>query len=88
VRCHAVLPAGALVCSNCHALVNAERLEQMATAARLHEERHELSAAREVWVQALELLPPQSLQAEWIRNNVRRLETALAAAPEGPARNA
>ena len=88
MRCHAVLASGALVCNNCHALVNAERLEQLATAARMHEEHHDLTSAREVWVKALELLPPQSVQAEWIRNNVRRLETLLAAAPEVPARNA
>jgi Zn-dependent protease len=87
MRCHAVLAAGALACNNCHALVNAEQLEQLATAARMHEERHELTAARELWVKALQLLPPQSTQAEWVRGNVQRLETLLAAAPEVPARN-
>ena len=88
MRCHAALAPGALVCNHCHALVNAERLEQLATAARTHEERHELTAAREVWAEALELLPPQSVQAEWIRNNVQRLATASATAPVVPAGNA
>ena len=60
----------------------------MATAARMHEERHEIAAAHGVWVEALQLLPPQSTQAEWIRNDLRRLETLAAAAPEVPARTA
>jgi Zn-dependent protease len=54
----------------------------------MHEDRHELAAAREVWVKALDLLPPQSAQADWIRGNVQRLETALAAVSKVPAGNA
>jgi Zn-dependent protease len=88
VRCHTVLAPGALVCDNCHALVHAHSLEQLAAAARMHEEHREFTAARELWVKALGLLPPQSTQAEWIRDNVQRLQTASANAPEVPARNA
>jgi Zn-dependent protease len=82
VRCHTVLAPGALVCNNCHALVHAQSLEQLAVAARLHEERREFTAARALWVQALELLPPESAQAEWIRRNVQRLATESAKALE------
>jgi len=46
------------VCGSCHALVHAETLEQLASSARTHEERGEVSAARDLWLKALELLPP------------------------------
>ena len=75
------------MCSNCHALVHAQSLEQLAAAARTHEERAEFTTARELWAKALALLPPESTQAEWIRGNVQRLETASANAPGAPARN-
>ena len=81
VRCGAVLAPGALACDNCHALVHAHGLEQLAAAARMHEERGEAAAAREVWLQALALLPSESTQAEWIRGNVQRLERAVANVP-------
>src|SRR5258705_318042 len=57
-RCNGALAPTALVCGNCHALVHAARLEQLAAGARLHEERHENIEARNVWLNALELLPP------------------------------
>src|SRR5215472_241458 len=37
--CGAALTPGALACGQCHALVHAERLEQLAAAARRYEER-------------------------------------------------
>jgi Zn-dependent protease len=87
VRCHAPLTPGALTCNSCHALVNAQRLEQLAAAARLHEEQHDLAAAREAWATALELLPSESTQAEWIRGNVQRLDTLASTAPKASFRN-
>jgi Zn-dependent protease len=77
--CKATLEPAALACNNCHALVHAARLEQLAAAARLHEERGELVQARDAWTQALGLLPADSTQAEWIRGNTRRLEARAAA---------
>jgi Zn-dependent protease len=88
VHCHTVLAPGALVCANCHSLVHAQTLEQLAAAARLHEGRREFPAARAVWMQALELLPPESTQAEWIRGTARRLESLSAPTPAAPASNA
>ncbi|HEY6456357.1 MAG TPA: site-2 protease family protein [Steroidobacteraceae bacterium] len=63
-------------------------LEQLAAAARMHEERREFTAARDVWLKALALLPPDSSQAEWVRGNVQRLAAVSANAPELPARKA
>ena len=69
----------ALVCGTCHALVHSTTLEQLSASARLHEERREYAEARSDWLNALELLPPDSSQAEWINGNVKRLETLAAA---------
>jgi Zn-dependent protease len=76
--CKATLWPGALVCSQCHALVHAARLEQLAAAARMHEDRGEVVQAREAWTSALRLLPEDSTQAEWVRGNTRRLDATLA----------
>jgi uncharacterized protein len=86
-RCAAALAPGALVCSSCHALVHAEKLEQLAASARLHEEAHEIAKARSDWSSALALLPPESAQAEWIRGNTKRLDALALAAPTANARH-
>src|ERR1700722_10159659 len=62
-------------------------LEQLSAGARLHEESREYAEARNDWLKALELLPGDSSQAEWMRDNLRRLET-LAAAATAKDRNA
>jgi Zn-dependent protease len=79
-RCKSVLAPGALACGSCHSLVHAARLEQLAAGARLHEKRNEIAQARAVWLKALELLPPDSAQAEWIRGNAKRLEASAVSA--------
>lgn len=83
--CQATLWPGALVCSQCHALVHAARLEQLAAAARVHEERGEVVQARNAWTSALQLLPEDSTQAEWVRANTKRLESTLAASANSAA---
>jgi len=85
-RCKGVLAPAALVCGNCHALVHGERLEELAASARLHEEHQEFAEARNVWSSALELLPPESAQAGWVRGNTKRLDgLAAASAPKAAA---
>jgi Zn-dependent protease len=74
-RCSAPLAPDALVCDSCHALVHAAKLGQLAASAQLHEERRELTAARNDWHEALNFLPPDLAQAEWIRGNIHRLDT-------------
>jgi len=82
-RCANALPPHALVCEKCHALVHTEKLEQLAAGARLFEEHNEIIRAREAWLRALELLPPDSSQAEWIRGKTKKLD-ALAASAASP----
>jgi Zn-dependent protease len=77
--CNAPLEPEALACSECHALVHAARLEQLAQDARLREQRGEIAQARDAWASALHLLPEHSTQAEWVRANIRRLEALTAA---------
>jgi Zn-dependent protease len=50
-------------------------MEQLAAHARSLEAHGDLQEAREKWLACLPLLPDQSVQAEWIRNHVRELES-------------
>jgi Zn-dependent protease len=77
--CNAPLEPEALACSECHALVHAARLGQLAQDARLREQRGEFVQAREAWASALRLLPEHSTQAEWVRANITRLGALTAA---------
>jgi Zn-dependent protease len=56
-------------------------LEQLSADARLHEEKREYAEARSDWLKALELLPPESSQADWIRGNLKQLEALAGPAP-------
>jgi Zn-dependent protease len=68
-----VLPSGALVCDQCHALLHAGTLEQLSAGAKALEEQGHAARARAAWGRALQLLPPESAQAEWVRNHVAML---------------
>lgn len=80
-HCTCALAPGAKVCSQCHALVHAEELQRLAAAAKLLEEHGDLGQARVQWLKALELLPGESTQTDWVRDKVRKLELAAPAAP-------
>jgi len=86
--CAAILPPAALVCGGCYTLVHAAELEQLASSARLHEEKREMAEARNAWIEALELLPPDSTQAEWVRDNIKRLAALGASTAAVDARHA
>ena len=76
-RCSQQLAPGALACDHCQTLVHADDLEQLAAQARAFEGNGQLQTARERWLQALELLPPKSNQAVWIRGHARELEATI-----------
>jgi Zn-dependent protease len=80
-RCKAVLAPGALACNSCHALVHPVELERLAVSARLHEEAKGITEARNDWLRVLDLLPPDSAQAEWVRGNTRRLDALATSTP-------
>src|SRR5262249_7182203 len=79
--CKTVLPSGSLVCKNCHALVHAEELEQLAAGAKMLEEQGQLLQAREQWLKGTALLPAESRQSAWIQDHARRLELAASVSP-------
>jgi Zn-dependent protease len=75
-RCAREIPYGALECPQCRTLVHGDQMEQLAAHARSLEAHGDIQEARERWLACLPLLPPQSVQADWIRNHVRELDTA------------
>jgi Zn-dependent protease len=84
-RCAREIPAGALECPQCKTLVHSDQMEQLAAHARSLEAHGDLQAAREKWLACLPLLPAQSVQAEWIRNHIRELETGASPQASHPA---
>jgi Zn-dependent protease len=61
------------VCGDCHALVHSDELERLAAEAKELESRGELQQAREKWLSGLDLLPPESKQADWIKRHAEEL---------------
>jgi Zn-dependent protease len=79
-RCVAALAPGALVCTQCRAMVHAQDLEKLSTSARAHERRGELLAAKSDWAAMLQLLPADSSQAQWVRERIVEVTQSIAAA--------
>jgi Zn-dependent protease len=75
-RCGHELALGATACDQCHTLVHAEQLAQLSEEARKAEAKGELRRARDLWQQGLPLLPPDSKQAQWIRDHAQALDLA------------
>ena len=69
--CRAGLPLGVLACPECHALVYGDQLNQLADKANALEAKGDFAAAREEWNNALQLLPPDSTQAAWVRSKLQ-----------------
>jgi Zn-dependent protease len=64
------------VCDHCHALVHSEELERLSAEAKALEANGDLRQAQEKWLTGLQLLPPTSKQADWIKQHAEELETA------------
>lgn len=86
-RCSGDLPAGALVCSHCHALVHSEQLDQLASEAKALEQKHDYRQARERWLMGLPLLPSNSRQAAWILSHARSLDALAEQTQPQPSEN-
>jgi Zn-dependent protease len=80
--CGRELEPGALACSACFALVHGEELNERSRQAQELEAKGSFAEAREAWNGALALLPPDSKQAQWVRERLRALEMAHAAQPD------
>jgi Zn-dependent protease len=81
-NCGQALMLGALACPECHTLVHGAELNALSRDAKALEAKGQPAQAREVWSRSLTMLPPDSKQAEWVRDRVRALELAQAATPE------
>ena len=75
-----------MACPACKSLVHAEEMERGAARARALESGGDFQGAHQQWQSILPLLPPESKQAEWIREHLRELELAAANAhrPQQP----
>ena len=71
------------MCEHCHALVHSEELERLSAEGKALEAVGDLRQAREKWLTGLELLPPTSKQAEWIRQHAQALDADAEQRPPG-----
>ena len=78
-RCAAPLTSADLACSSCGALVHAEELKRSVELAQEREAAGEARVALLELNKALALLPPQTTQAEWVRERIVNLRIAIAA---------
>jgi Zn-dependent protease len=67
---------GATACPICHTLIYGADLNVLAQQAKGLEAKAQFAEAREVWNRALSLLPPDSNQAEWIKDHIQALAIA------------
>ena len=72
---------GAVACPSCHTLVYSSELAALAKEAKSLEAAKKMHEAREAWNRSLAMLPPDSKQAEWVREHMSALELAAAAPP-------
>src|SRR5690348_3549806 len=79
-QCGAPLSRGARACPRCRALVYSQKLDDLSAQAQKREAAGDIPGARELWSQALNLLPADATQAQWIRGH-------LAALPQPPKPN-
>jgi len=86
LECRTELPAGALACPACHALIHSEQLKSLAADAEAATTSGDRQTARLRWTSALELLPADSQQHHLIRQRLDAL-ARVAAAETGTSEN-
>jgi Zn-dependent protease len=80
-NCGSELPLLALACEKCRTLVHSEQLVQISHRAKQLEEEGNLQQARVEWERALQLIPSDATQSEWIRNHAKQMDLTLQSAP-------
>ena len=81
--CRAALPAGSLSCPQCHALVHAAELEDIARKAQIAFNGGDLASARQFWAGSLPLLPAETVQYKSVEARIADLDRQLAASGHG-----
>ena len=74
------LPPGTLACPDCHAILYADHLRTLASAASSEESAGHWPQARDTWQQALAWLPPETSQYTGIQQRIAQIEARLQAA--------
>ena len=75
------MPLGGLVCEKCHSLIHSEELARISHQANVFEESNDLASARTEWQKALNLLPAEVTQSDWIRSHIQKLDLLAKAGP-------
>src|SRR5437016_8377205 len=76
-----------LSCPQCHQMVYAQEMEDLARQAREKESAGDTPGASALWRQVLALLPPETAQASTVRDRIARLGATAGPIPQlaGPA---
>ena len=82
--CGRDLASTELACVQCHSLVYSEELTVLSLRANGLEDSGDFQQALEEWRKSIQMLPPQSTQADWVRDHIRKLELSIRAAPPAP----
>jgi len=82
--CGAEIAPGLLVCPACHTLVHAVSLKQLAEQAAHASREGDLRKALATWREALDLLPPHSMQSKRIGETIAALGREVDALPAIP----
>lgn len=82
--CGRDLASTELACVRCHSLVYSEELTVLSLRANRLEESGDFQQALEEWRKSIQMLPPQSTQADWVRDHIRKLELSIRSAPPAP----
>ena len=83
-RCAAQLAPGLLVCPACGALVHAEALKALAERAERAQAQGDVRAALAAWREAMDLLPPDSVQSRRVGERAAALSREVEALPVIP----
>lgn len=71
----------------CHSLLYSEELTVLSLRANRLEDSGDFQQALEEWRKSILMLPPQSTQADWVHDHIRKLELSIRAAPPAPAKH-
>ncbi|MFL6415026.1 MAG: site-2 protease family protein [Bryobacteraceae bacterium] len=80
-NCGAVLAPDALVCPNCRKFTHSNELNELASRARHATAVGQLAPARDLWLAALKLLPPESSEHRAVQRELEKLDARLSPKP-------
>lgn len=87
-QCGTQIGAGLLACPGCQRLVHSDKLKRLAGEAEAATKANSPTDALSAWRSALELLPPDSRQAQVIREKMAALGTVIDTDPDAAAKAA